>query len=136
MTSCKKELTMEEKLVGDWHCSSTVIDAEIYVTFTAAKTFILYQQIGEGAFRIYNGIYEFTVPADGSAQAVLTGEYNDGTPWGTGYHVSGFDGNVMTLTGAGVAETYSKINGGIPEDVLRSAVTVVKSEGFVPMRFL
>ena len=136
LTSCEKELTLAEKLVGDWHCTATSTDAEIYVTFTAEKTFTLWQQIGEGAFRVYNGTYEFTLQEGTDVQAILSGSYNDGTSWGTSYQVSGMDAEVMTLTAEGVAETYDKVKGGIPEEVLRSAVTVVKSDGPTAVPFL
>ena len=136
LTSCEKEQTLADKLIGDWHCTATSIDAEIYATFTAEKTFILYQQIGDGAFRVYNGTYEFTPQEGSDIQALLTGEYNDGTPWGAVYEVSGMDGESMTLTAEGVAEVYEKIKGGIPEEVLKSAVTVVKSDDPAAIPFL
>lgn len=136
LTSCEKELTLAEKLVGDWHCTATSTDAEIYVTFTAEKTFTLWQQIGEGAFRVYNGTYEFTPQEGTDTQAILSGSYNDGTPWGTSYQVSGMDAEVMTLTAEGITETYDKVKGGIPEEVLKSAVTVVKSDSPTAVPFL
>ena len=136
LTSCEKEKSLADKLVGDWHCSATSTDAEIYATFTAEKTFVLYQQVGEGAFRVYNGTYEFTVQSEGEVQATLTGTYNDGRSWGADYQVSGMSDNAMTLTAEGISETYEKITGGIPEDVLKSAVTVVKSEGVDEKPFL
>ena len=141
LTSCEKELTLAEKLVGDWHCTATSTDAEIYVTFTAEKTFTLWQQIGEGAFRVYNGTYDLSTETPQAhessvARTLLTGKYNDGTPWGTSYEVALQDAEVMTLTAEGVTETYDKVKGGIPEEVLRSAVTVVKSGGEVVIPFL
>lgn len=129
LTSCKKEMTLAEKMVGDWHCPATSIDAEIYVTFTAEGTFSLYQQIGEGAFRLYNGTYSL-------AGTVLSGKYNDGTPWGASYEVTSSDDNLITLTAEGVSETYSRVNGSIPEGVLASCVTIVKSEDDEPVPFL
>ncbi len=128
LTSCEKELTMAEKLVGDWHCTSTSTDADIYVTFTAEKTFVLYQQIGEGAFRVYNGIYVLSAGTGEGAGYVLSGEYNDGTPWGTTYEFRSEDKNAFTLTAAGITETYTRVDGGIPEEVTASCETVVKSE--------
>ena len=136
LTSCEKEKTLADKLIGDWHCTSASTDAEIYATFTAEKTFVLYQQIGEGAFRVYNGTYEFTAQQSGDIQAVLSGKYNDGKAWGADYQVSGMSEKAMTLTAEGVAETYEKIEGGIPEEVLKSAVTVVKSEDVDEKPFL
>lgn len=129
LTSCKKEMTLAEKMVGDWNCHATSVDAEIYVTFTAEGTFALYQQIGEGAFRLYNGTYTL-------AGSALSGQYNDGTAWGASYEVSSDDDNVIMLTAEGVTETYERVSGGIPEDVLASCVTVVKSGGFSEVPFL
>ena len=124
LTSCEKNKTVAEKLVGNWHCASVAIDAEIYTTFNADKTFVLYQQIGEGAYRVYNGTYQLT---EGETNYILTGEYNDGTPWGAEYALVMSEAAVMTLTASGITETYTKLSGNIPEKVLKSCVTVVKS---------
>ena len=129
LTSCKKEMTLAKKMVGDWHCQATSVDAEIYVTFTAEGTFALYQKIGEGAFRLYNGTY-------GLAGSVLSGKYNDGTAWGASYEVASSDSDTLTLTAEGVTETYGRVTGGIPEEVLASCVTVVKSNGISEIPFL
>lgn len=136
LTSCEKEQTLAERLVGDWHCTATSTDAEIYVTFTAEKTFVLYQKIGEGAYRVYNGIYELTAPAAEGATYTLSGQYNDGSPWGAEYSVESKDRNVLTLTAQGVSETYDRIDAGIPEEVLASCVTVVRSAGPDAVPFL
>lgn len=128
ITSCTKELPLQDKMIGDWHCSAASLDAEIYVTFTTDKTFALYQQIGEGAFRVYNGTWSLE-------ETMLNGQYNDGTPWATEYTVT-IDGDNMTLTAEGIAESYSRINEGIPEEVLKSCVTVVKSESADAVPFL
>ena len=128
LAACEKVETMAEKMVGDWHCQSTSTDAEIYVTFTAERTFTLYQQIGEGAFRVYNGTYELAGDSAEGAAYTLTGRYNDGSSWGASYELNCEDRNAFTLTAEGITETYSRVEGGIPEDVLSSCVTVVKSE--------
>ncbi len=129
LTSCKKEMTLAEKIVGDWHCQATSVDAEIYVTFTAEGTFALYQKIGEGAFRLYNGTYTL-------AGTVLSGKYNDGSAWGASYEVTSSDSDTLTLTAEGVVETYGRVTGGIPEEVLASCITVVKSNGISEIPFL
>ena len=129
LTSCKKELTLEEKFVGDWHCTATSVDAEIYVTYTAEKTFTLYQQIGDGAYRVYNGTWSL----EGNR---LSGQYNDGTAWAAEYEVASSDDDNMTLTAEGISEHYSRVSGGIPEEVLKSCVTVVKSESVEETPFL
>lgn len=126
LSSCEKEKTTAEKLVGDWHCQATSIDAELYVTFTAEKTFVLYQQIGEGAFRVYNGTYNLKATDAGN---ILCGEYNDGKPWGSEY-VLAFNEGGFTLTAGDVSETYSRLTDGIPQEVTASCVTVVKSPSY------
>jgi hypothetical protein len=129
LTSCKKELTLEEKIIGDWHCTAKSVKAEIYVTFTTEKTFALYQQIGEGSYRVYNGTWSI----DGTT---LRGQYNDGSSWATSYEVASTDDNTLSLTAEGITETYSRVSGGIPEEVLASCVTVVKSKGVETVAFL
>lgn len=133
LASCEEEKTMAEKLVGDWHCTSTAIDAEIYATFNAENTFVLYQQIGEGAFRVYNGTYE--LKAEGS-QHTLVGAYNDGTPWGAEYVLNMSGADAMTLTAADITETYTRVPTGIPAEVTASAVVVVKSADTSVLPFL
>lgn len=133
LASCEEEKTMAEKLVGDWHCTSTAIDAEIYATFNAENTFVLYQQIGEGAFRVYNGTYE--LKAEGS-QHTLAGTYNDGTPWGAEYVLNMSGADAMTLTAADITETYTRVPTGIPAEVTASAVVVVKSADTSVLPFL
>jgi hypothetical protein len=44
--------------------------------------------------------------------------------------------DVMTMTASGITETYERVAGGIPEEVLASCVTVVKSEGDLEVPFL
>lgn len=133
LASCEQEKTIAEKLIGDWHCTSTAIDAEIYVSFNAENTFVLYQQIGEGAFRVYNGTYE--LKAEGS-QHTLVGAYNDGTPWGAEYVLNMSGADAMTLTAADITETYTRVPVGIPAEVTSSAVVVVKSENIEELPFL
>ena len=135
LTSCEKLKSVEDKIVGDWHCSSTSIEAEIYVTFSADKTFVLYQQITQGAFRVYNGTYQIGEGAEGTKD-VLTGEYNDGTPWGAVYELEMADSKIMTLTAEGITETYEKLKEGIPSEVKGSSAIVVKSEGGDEVPFL
>lgn len=118
-----------DPIVGDWHCTSSAIDAEIYVSFNADKTFVLYQQIGDGAYRVYNGTYDLQGQEGGSTQT-LTGTYNDGSSWGSGYELV-MGENSMTLTASGITEQYDKLTDGIPAEVVASSVTVVKSDAAV-----
>ena len=87
-------------------------------------TFELYQKIGEGAHRLYNGTWELDEDT-----AMLTGKYNDGAAWGSGYTVTlSEDGNSMTLTSSkdDSAQVYRKEN--IPSEVKEKAVVIVRSD--------
>ena len=127
LTSCTKELKFPEKLYGDWFCHSTSLtstDVYVYVTFNG-DSFVLYQKIGEGSYRVYQGTY--TLTADATGGYILSGKYNDGTPWGAEYIVESTSNDIITLTAGEVTETYTRVSGGIPEDVRNSADAGVKS---------
>ena len=120
LTSCEKPKSVVEQLAGDWHCTSSAIDAEIYATFNAEKTFILYQQIGEGAYRLYRGTWNL----EGD---LLTGKYNDGEDWAAAYKVA-IEGDVLTMTSQNdAAETSTYKKSDIPSEVKERCETVVKS---------
>ena len=135
LASCEKFMKPSQKLIGDWHCTASTTKAEIYVTFNEDNTFVLYQQINEGAFRVYNGMYSLTESADGSAY-ILSGAYNDGAAWGTEYEMQMTGNYTMILTAGGISEKYEKLPAGIPAEVLKSCVTVVKSEYDQEVAFL
>ena len=129
LTSCTKELKFPEKLYGDWFCHSTSLtstDVYVYVTFNG-DSFVLYQKIGEGSYRVYQGTY--TLTADAAGGYILSGKYNDGTPWGAEYIVESTSNDIITLKAGEVTETYTRVSGGIPEDVRNSADAGVKSAG-------
>ena len=131
LTSCEKQLKFPEKLYGDWFCHSTSLtstDVYVYVTFNA-DSFILYQKIGDGAYRVYNGTYTLTPGADGLY--ILTGEYSDGTPWGAEYAVLSSSNDTMVLTAGDVTETYTRVADGIPADVKNSAAPVKSADNEV-----
>ena len=130
LTSCEKQLKFPEKLYGDWYCHSTSLtstDVHVYVTFTG-DTFILYQKIGDGAYRVYNGTYTLNQGEYGSC--ILTGEYSDGTPWGAEYVVVSSSNDTIVFTAGDVTDVYTRVKGGIPADVKNGAATV-KSNGGV-----
>ena len=117
------EETLTEKISGEWHCVASDIDADIYLSLLSeTNTFELYQKIGEGAYRLYNGTWSLDEEA-----AMLTGKYNDGTPWGSGYSlVLSEDKNSMTLTPSeGSEQVYRRES--IPANVKDGCVVVVKS---------
>ena len=72
---------------------------EIYIDFKSDNTFALWQKLGEGRHRKYEGTWTLT-------ESVLTGKYSDGKAWGASYEVSIEDGTlVMSEQKAGM-QTY------------------------------
>lgn len=122
----KKDLA--EQLYGDWHRTSisatdmyVYTNADIYISFLEDKTFELYQKMGEGAYRLYRGVWNLE-------EGLLTGRYNDGEDWTTAYTIS-IEDNVLTmksnLNNSEVIETYA--SEAIPEEIKNGCEVVVKS---------
>ncbi len=118
----EKEKTPTDFVCGEWHCSPSNIEAEIYVSFAEDGGFELYQQITEGAFRLYRGTWSLD-----ETSMTLTGKYNDGEAWGSSYSVViSEDRNSMTFTdSASIEYVYSR--GEIPASVKENCVVEVKS---------
>jgi hypothetical protein len=117
--------TLASKIVTEWHCTVSDIDADIYLSLGNFFTFELYQKIGEGAYRLYKGTWELDEDT-----AMLSGKYNDGTPWGSGYAVAvSEDGNSMTLTSSTGSEEQTYRKESVPAAVKDGCVVVVKSDG-------
>ena len=117
------EKTLAEKIAGEWHCVVSDMDADIYLSLASDNKFELYQKVGEGAYRLYRGTWSLD-----EKTAVLTGKYNDGEAWGSGYGVVlSEDENTLTLdpSADGEDQTYRKES--IPSDVKENCVVVVKS---------
>lgn len=115
------ELTLEEKLCTEWHSTQLPIDADIYISFAEDKTFELFQQIGEGAYRLYQGIWNLE-------ENLLTGKYNDGEAWAASYTVAINDKSLMMTSQNDAAEESLFVMASIPEDVRNGCETVVKSQ--------
>ena len=116
----KEELTLEQKLYGEWHSTKLAIDADIYISFMENGRFELYQQIGEGAHRVFRGTWNLE-------EDLLTGKYNDGEDWAAAYKVA-IEGSNLTMTSnndAAEKSTYTKSE--IPSEVKDRCETVVKS---------
>ena len=122
--------SLEEQLYGEWHRTSLTAtgeiyiytSGEIYISFQDDKTFELYQQIGEGAFRLYRGTWNLE-------EDILTGQYNDGEGWATAYRISIEDKALtMSYDYNGISEiTATYIPEAIPEEVKNGCEVVVKS---------
>lgn len=119
-TGCKKD-KLQANVIGEWHCS--VEECDIYLAFSPDGTFELYQKLGEGRYCQYNGTWN----AD---KDVLSGNYNDGTPWGSSYEVKseGSDKLVFTATN-GSSEVNTYVRETIPEEVRKESLVTVKSGG-------
>ncbi len=116
----KPEINLEEQIIGQWHSTSISVDGDIYIEFDQAKTFELYQRIGEGAYRLYRGTWNL----EGD---LLTGKYNDGEDWAAAYKVS-IEGDALTMTSNNdAAETSSFMSSEIPSEVKDKCTVAVKS---------
>lgn len=117
------EKTLAEKIAGEWHCVVSDMDADIYLSLASDNRFELYQKVGEGAYRLYRGTWSLD-----EKTAVLTGKYNDGEAWGSGYGVVlSEDENTLTLDPSAEGEDQTYRKEGIPADVKENCVVVVKS---------
>ncbi len=98
--------SVSEKIVAEWHLvgvSGMTSVPQVYVKFSQDLSFELYQKVGEGRYRKYEGTY--TV-----AGSLVSGTYSDGEKWGSDYNAS-FESENMTLTaqnGSEEACTYEK----------------------------
>ena len=70
----KDTQSLDQKLCNEWHSTSLAIKADIYLDFNSDNTFEIFQQIGQGAYRLYRGTWKL----DGD---ILSGKYNDGETW-------------------------------------------------------
>lgn len=116
----KPELTLEQQLIGQWHSVSNALEADLYIDFQEGKTFELYQQIGEGAHRLYRGTWNL----EGT---LLTGKYNDGEDWAAAYHVEMREKQLVLTSNNDSAEKSTFEMAEIPAEVKDRCETVVKS---------
>ena len=117
----KPELTLEQQLVGQWHSVSNSLEADLYIDFQEGKTFELYQQIGEGAHRLYRGTWNL----EGT---LLTGKYNDGEDWAAAYQVEMREGQLVLTSNNDTAEKSTYEKSVIPAEVKETCEVIVKSK--------
>lgn len=117
----KPEQTLEQQIIGQWHSVSNSLEADLYIDFQEGKTFELYQQIGEGAHRLYRGTWNL----EGT---LLTGKYNDGEDWAAAYQVEMREKQLVLTSNNDTAEksTYEKAE--IPVEVKETCEIIVKSK--------
>lgn len=106
-------------VIGSWHLKSwsALQNADIYLTFSEAGTFELYQRVYKPQYVHYNGSFSFE-------KSVLSGKYGDQTPWGDDYKVSfRADGNEMRLTAtSSTGDVSIFVKSEIPEEILSGAL--------------
>jgi hypothetical protein len=122
---------VSEMIVAEWHLvsvSGLSSTPHVYVDFRQDLSFELYQKVGEGRYRKFDGTYAVS-------GTILSGKYSDGEKWGSDYAVS-FDGEKMLLTAQNGSEevcTYEKK--ALSETDKAEAILVTKSAQDGP-RFL
>lgn len=114
------ELTLEQQMTGEWHSQRLVIDGDIYLSLASDKTMELYQQIGEGTYRLYRGTW--TLEND-----ILSGKYNDGENWAASYKVTMDNGLMILVSDNAASEESAFEKAEIPAQVKENCVVEVKS---------
>lgn len=118
---CGKKQEKVIDVTGDWQLRSISVKAsygsetvDVYLRFSADKTFELYQMLGTGRYRVYTGKWTLT-------ENVLTGTYSDGKAWGATYEVD-VEGDTLTLTTVSdTPETDTYKRSSIPQTVIDTA---------------
>ena len=130
IAGCNKDggKSLDQAILGEWHSTSISVNGDIYLSFSEDKTYELYQKIGEGRYRKYEGTYTVT-------GSVVSGKYSDGEKWGSDYEAS-FEGEKLILTaqnGSSEVCTYEKK--ALPDTDKAEAILVTRSAQDGP-RFL
>jgi len=121
-SACNPEEKQEPvSVIGQWKLVNIETKAsiggenvEVYLDFTDAGQFTMYQIIGQGRPRIYTGSYTFV-------DNILSGRYSDATEWASSYTVakSGTNGITLTSQSGNETDTYQSTN--IPQSVIDQA---------------
>lgn len=108
-------LKSDMRIIGSWHCTVEEFDAEVYVSFGEDSTFDLYQRLGEGRYRHYEGTWALDID-------ILTGVYADNEAWGDSYTVAYADDDTMTLTATISGEVMTYLREDIPTEVIEESI--------------
>ncbi len=126
---------LSRKIVGEWHLvlwnAQTPTDFDAYCTFNADRTFEIYQRIETVRYQKYTGSYQIK-------NSVLSGVYDDATPWGSTYEIS-FDEEDEILTmisesSAGEISVYERTT--IPDAIVNGPVLATKVSAGEEFRLL
>ncbi len=128
------EETLADKIAGEWLYKDMDLGIEVYLSLAKEGTFEIYQKITQGAFRLYRGTWQVEEEkdfGDGAVYDVLSGKYNDGTPWGADYSVlfpeDMKDGMILSALGKIGYARYDYKRTEIPAEVKENCHVMVKS---------
>lgn len=115
---------VSEAIVAEWHLvkvSGLNTVPQVYVNFASDLSFELYQQVGEGRYRKYDGTYTVT-------GSLVSGKYSDGEKWGSDYEASFDESDNLVLTAQnGSAEVCTYKKEALSETDKANAILVTKS---------
>ena len=120
--SCQKEevtAKLDSALVGEWHLASTFVEGteldadlvDVYLVLKSEGTFALYQKSGSQNDRY--DVYTGTCTSEGG---ILSGIYENGTPWGSSYKYK-VTGSSLTLTSSDMMEEQVYDKESLPENI-------------------
>lgn len=118
--------SMLKKIAGEWHLTKwngeTPSDFDTYISFTAEKTFLVYQKIEQLYYQEYTGTFQLK-------GNTLKGIYTDKTNWGGNYTVSiDTSGTQLTMTSSATpAEVGVYTRTSIPDAVKTGATLVART---------
>lgn len=133
--SCKKDAPDTLDITGEWKLESAdefgdnvivksgeVIEISVYLSYASDGTFEIFQKLGEGRYRRYDGTYSV-------AGGIVTGKYSGGTSWGDSYSVSIENGNslIMTASESKAVCVYSRTS--VPSEVRSEAIDTKSASG-------
>ena len=113
------------EIVAEWHLVSMsgLSDSavpQVYVEFASDMWFELYQKVGDGRYRKYEGYYTLS-------GSTVTGQYMDGKKWGSDYKVSFEDGKLVMTAQNGSAEVCKYEKKALSDTDKASAILMTKS---------
>lgn len=117
-TSCGEKEKKPLDITGEWALQSIATKAvqigsvkvDVYISFAQDGSFELYQKVGEGRYRRFDGNWSLL-------EDQLSGTYSDGKAWGSTYTVSMDADRLIMLSSSATPEesVYTKTT--IPSDV-------------------
>lgn len=115
---------VSDAIVSEWHLVSVSglnSIPQVYVNFAQDLSFELYQKVGEGRYRKYDGTYAV-------AGSIVSGKYADGEKWGSEYEAS-FDeaGNLVLTAQNGSEEVCTYKKEALSDTDKADAIVVTKS---------